>query len=248
MKVSTFNPGGHCKLLYGHIGISNRLKLGLKVTKIVTYIRVSTAKQGLGLEAQRDAINAFAAAHGLETAHEFLEKETGKGSDALVRRPQLAAALAAAKKLKCPVVVAKLDRLGRNVNFISGLMDARVPFIVTSIGMIADPFMLHIYAALAQQEATMISQRTVAALARVKANGTTLGSPKLAEARVVAAQVVKAEADRFAAGVMPFIKQAQKAGATTQQQIVDALNARGIATARGGAWTRASVVNVMARG
>jgi DNA invertase Pin-like site-specific DNA recombinase len=220
------------------------------MTKIVSYIRVSTNKQSIGLDAQRYAIAAFATQHGLEIAQEFIEKESGKGSDALARRPQLAAALAAAKKLKCSIVVAKLDRLSRNVNFISGLMDAKVPFIVASIGLAADPFMLHIYAALAEQERTMISQRTSAALQRLKADGVQLGSPraKLAKARLVAADVVGAEADRFAAGVMPFIKQAQKAGAVTQQQIVDALNARGIPTARGGAWTRASVVNVMARG
>lgn len=218
------------------------------MTKIVSYLRVSKGKQSLGRAAQHDAIAAFAAAHGLEVAETFTEVETGKGSDALARRPQLAAALAAAKKLKCAIVVAKLDRLSRNVNFISGLMDAKVPFIVASIGLAADPFMLHIYAALAEQERTMISQRTSAALQKLKRNGVQLGSPKLAEARVVAAQAISAEADRFAAGVMPFIKQAQKAGATTQQQLVDALNARGIPTARGGAWTRASLVNVMARG
>lgn len=218
------------------------------MANIVSYIRVSTNKQSIGLDAQRHAIAAFASQHGLEVAGEFIEKESGKGSDALARRPQLAAALAAAKKLKCSIVVAKLDRLSRNVNFISGLMDAKVPFIVASIGLAADPFMLHIYAALAEQERTMISQRTSAALQKLKRDGVQLGSPKLAEARVVAAQAISTEADRFAASVMPFIKQAQKAGATTQQQIVDALNARGIPTARGGAWTRASVVNVMARG
>jgi len=220
----------------------------MKMAKIVSYIRVSTNKQGLGLEAQRDAVAAFAAANSLEVADTFVEYETGKGHDALARRPQLRAALAAAKKLKCSIVVAKLDRLARNVNFISGLMETKVPFIVAAMGMTADPFMLHIYAALAEQERTMIAQRTSAALQKLKRDGVQLGSPKLAEARAVAAQVVSAEADRFAVGVMPYIKQAQKAGATTQQAIVDALNARGIATARGGAWTRAAVVNVMARG
>ena len=218
-----------------------------KTICIIGYLRVSTNKQGLGMEAQRDAIIAFAAANGLEVAETFIEYETGKGHDALARRPQLRAALAAAKKLKCSIVVAKLDRLARNVNFISGLMETKVPFIVASMGMTADPFMLHIYAALAEQERNMIAQRTSAALQKLKCDGKQLGSPKLAEARAIAAQVVSAEADRFAASVMVFIKQAQKAGATTQQQIVDALNARGVATARGGAWTRAAVVNVMAR-
>src|SRR6516162_2815928 len=92
---------------------------------IIAYYRVSTARQGrsgLGLEAQRDAVHRFADAEGFEVAREFVEVETGKGSDALNRRPQLAHALADARKRKCPVVVAKLDRLSRDVHFISGLM------------------------------------------------------------------------------------------------------------------------------
>jgi DNA invertase Pin-like site-specific DNA recombinase len=95
------------------------------MTAIITYIRVSTAQQGksgLGLAAQRSALAQFAKAEGLEIAQEFTEVETGKGSDAIERRPQLKAALAAAKKLKCAVAVAKLDRLSRDVHFISGLM------------------------------------------------------------------------------------------------------------------------------
>src|SRR4051794_14475182 len=119
----------------------------------VAYRRVSSARQGrsgLGLEAQRAAIATFAAANGYElaTGAEFTEVETGKGADALERRPQLAAALAKARKLRCPVIVAKLDRLSRDVHFVSGLMAERVPFIVAELGSGVDPFMLHIYAAL----------------------------------------------------------------------------------------------------
>jgi DNA invertase Pin-like site-specific DNA recombinase len=90
----------------------------------------------------------FAAAEGFEVAREYTDIETGKGSDALDRRPQLTAALAEARRRKCPIAVAKLDRLSRNVHFISGLMEHRVPFLVTELGRDVDPFMLHIYAVL----------------------------------------------------------------------------------------------------
>jgi DNA invertase Pin-like site-specific DNA recombinase len=128
----------------------------------VAYLRVSTQQQqrsGLGIEAQRATIARFAEAEGLMIIREFVETETGKGSDALDRRPQLAAALAAAKTAKCSVVVAKLDRLSRDVAFVSGLMAQRVPFIVAELGRDADPFMLHLFAALAEKERRLISER-----------------------------------------------------------------------------------------
>jgi len=155
---------------------------------IIAYCRVSTARQGrsgLGLDAQREAVARFAAAEGFEITREFVEVETGKGSDALQRRPELAAALAEARRRKCPIAVAKLDRLSRNVHFISGLMEHRVPFLVTELGRDVDPFMLHIYAALAEKERRLISQRTKAALKAAKARGVRLGSPQLAEAQSV---------------------------------------------------------------
>ena len=145
----------------------------------IAYYRVSTQKQGrsgLGLDAQRKAVQAFAAAEAFEMVEEFIEVETGKGADALDKRPQLAAALKAAKRLKAPIVVAKLDRLSRDVHFISGLMSQRVPFIVAALGRDTDPFMLHIYAALAQKERQMISERTRAALAEAKERGVKLGN------------------------------------------------------------------------
>ena len=177
---------------------------------IVAYIRVSTQKQGksgLGLDAQRAALARFAEAEGFEIAGEFLEVETGKGSDALDRRPQLAAALAEARKRKCSVLVAKLDRLSRDVAFISGLMAQRVAFIVAELGADADSFMLHVYAALAEKERALISQRTRDALQVAKANGTVLGNPRLDEVRARGTAATKAEADRFARNTMPIIRE-----------------------------------------
>ena len=144
----------------------------------ISYIRVSTARQGrsgLGLEAQRRAIAEFCEREGLAVTGEFVEVETGKGADALERRPQLAAALAAAKKARCSIIVAKLDRLSRDVAFIAGLMASRVPFIAAELGADADPFMLHLYAALAEKERRMISARTKDALQAAKARGVKLG-------------------------------------------------------------------------
>jgi DNA invertase Pin-like site-specific DNA recombinase len=168
----------------------------LKVLPIIAYYRVSTQRQGrsgLGLEAQRAAVNAFAKAEGFEIAGEHVEVETAKGADALSRRPQLAAALKAAKKLKCSVVVAKLDRLSRDVAFISGLMAQRVPFIVTALGKDVDPFMLHVYAAMAQQERRMISERTKAALAAARERGVKLGRDDIGDANRDAAAARDAE-------------------------------------------------------
>src|ERR1700716_2091569 len=206
---------------------------------LIGYVRVSTSQQGrsgLGIEAQREALARFAASEGFEVAREFVEVETGKGADALDRRPQLAAALAEARRRRCPVAVAKLDRLSRDVHFISGLIAHRVPFLVAELGPDVDPFILHLFAALAEKERAMISARTRAALAAAKARGVKLGGPKLAEARQSAAASVKALADHHAANVLPLIREIRRAGATSLHQIADALNARGISTPRGGRW------------
>src|ERR1700731_2435681 len=162
--------------------------LGLKLTpytsgmfnmaNAIGYVRVSTTSQGrsgLGLEAQRAAIARFAETEGLDVTQVYEEVETGSGADALERRPQLAAALRAARKAKSPVLVAKLDRLSRDVHFISGLMGQRVEFVVCDLGRQSDPFVLHLYAALAEKERSMISARTKAGLAAAKRRGTKLG-------------------------------------------------------------------------
>ena len=137
----------------------------------IAYIRVSTVRQGrsgLGLEAQQTALANFAKAEGYTLIETFQEIETGKGADALDRRPQLSAAIKTAKKVKAPILVAKLDRLSRDVHFISGLMVHRVPFLVADLGPDVDPFILHLFAALAQKERALISRRTAEALAAAR--------------------------------------------------------------------------------
>jgi DNA invertase Pin-like site-specific DNA recombinase len=210
--------------------------------------RAAPPKPDINPDAQREAIARFATAEGYAIAAEFVDVETGKGSDALDRRPQLAAALAQARKARAPVIVAKLDRLSRDVHFISGLMAQRVPFIVAELGADADPFMLHLYAAFAEKERALISERTRAALARKKAQGALLGNrTNLAEARELGHAANKAAADAFAANVLPVVRQMQASGAVSLQAIADALNARGIRTARGGAWHNSTVRNLLQR-
>lgn len=150
--------------------------------KAVAYIRVSTKEQGksgLGLEAQVKTIHDFAAREGYEIEHTYSEIESGKLSDTAVGRPQLGAAIKHAKSVGGPIVVAKLDRLSRDVHFIAGLMANRIEFIVAELGKQTDPFTLHIYAAFAERERKLISDRTKAGLERAKARGIKLGNPNL---------------------------------------------------------------------
>ncbi len=219
--------------------------------RAIAYLRVSTQRQqrsGLGIEAQRTTIQQFVANESLAISAEFVEFESGKGADALDRRPQLAAALAAAKVAKCSVVVAKLDRLSRDVAFVAGLMAQRVPFVVAELGRDADPFMLHLYAALAEKERRLISERTKAALSAKKASGITLGNPhnlSLAGSRGRAIQ--ERAADEFAQTVLPVIRAIQATGTTSFASIADVLNERSIKSARGGKWHVSSVANVLSR-
>ena len=219
--------------------------------KVVGYIRVSTGQQGrsgLGMDAQRDAIARFVAEQNYDLVGTFEEVETGKGSDALERRPQLAAALAMARRAKGAVLVAKLDRLSRDVHFISGLMAHRVPFIVAELGADADPFMLHLYAALGEKERRLISERTRAALRIASAAGLVLGNrTNLAEASALGASANAASADAFAAKTMPTVRAIMASGITTHRALAVALNERGIRTARGGDWHPATVRNLLLR-
>ena len=211
----------------------------------IMYARVSTGRQGrsgLGLEAQQAAVVAFIAQHGFRLAGEYIETETGKGHDALARRPKLADALAHAKKLKAPVIVSKLCRLGRDVAFISGLMANRVPFIVAELGPDVDPFMLHIYAAVAQKERSLIATRTSEALQAAKRRGVKLG----VTGRQRAAEN-KAKAKAQAATLLPILRALKKEGITSVRAITTALNQRGVPSARGGKWHATSVARLLSR-
>jgi DNA invertase Pin-like site-specific DNA recombinase len=212
---------------------------------VVAYIRVSIARQGrsgLGLEAQQAAIARFCETEGFEVVAEHVEVETGKGTDALDRRPELAKALAAAKRRKCPVLVAKLDRLSRDVAFIAGLMAQRVPFIVAELGPDADPFMLHLYAALTEKERRVISARTKAALAAAKIRGKQLGrngAERLAPA-------YKAQAVERAIELAPVLQELQAQGFSARGMAAE-LNRRGVETAAGGRWHAQTVMRAMGR-
>jgi DNA invertase Pin-like site-specific DNA recombinase len=219
--------------------------------RAVAYLRVSTRQQqrsGLGIQAQRATIARFADAENLQIIAEYVEAETGKGADALDRRPQLAAALAAAKTARCCVLVSKLDRLSRDVAFVSGLMAQRVPFIVAELGRDADPFMLHLYAALAEKERRLISERTRAALAIRKANGGKLGNPTNGgEAGNIGRTSLIATADDHARSLLPLLRILRNEGAITIGGITTALNDRRVPTPRGARWHVSSVANLLAR-
>ena len=207
---------------------------------IVGYYRVSTQRQGksgLGLEAQRKAVAAYAASHGLTVADEFTEIETGKGSDALDRRPVFAKALLKAKKLKAAIVVAKLDRLLRDVAFIATLMAKKVEF-VTADDPTKSPFMLHIKAAVAEEERRLISERTKAALQAAKERGVKLGNQAQADANKAAAAARDAD-------LRPIFEAMRD---RPLREIAMELTSRNIPTPRGGdAWSPVTVMRSMRR-
>ena len=152
----------------------------------IGYLRVSTAEQGrsgLGLAAQRTEIDAFAQRAGFSVQGWHQDVQTGAGADALLLRPGLASALNEAKLLGCPLVVSRIDRLSRNVHFISGLMEHRVHFIVAALGGDRDDFTLHLWASLAEHERKLISERTKSALAAAKASGRKLGMARYSKTR-----------------------------------------------------------------
>jgi DNA invertase Pin-like site-specific DNA recombinase len=210
-------------------------------TPAIAYTRVSTAKQGksgLGLEAQQAALARFAETEGYDLVQTFEEVETGKGADALDRRPQLSAALKAAKQLKAPIIVAKLDRLSRDVHFISGLMTHKTPFIVAELGADCDPFMLHLYAAMAEKERRVISARTRDALAAKKAQGIKLGGLNAGGIRKRDEALDRAEQLR------PVL--AELSGKSARA-IAAILNSRAVPTPAGGAWHSVTVLRVQRR-
>jgi DNA invertase Pin-like site-specific DNA recombinase len=214
--------------------------------KFVAYYRVSTGRQGqsgLGLEAQRSAVLAYLNGCSWTMIAQFTEVESGKYAD----RPQLAAALAACKKHKAKLVIAKLDRLSRNLAFIAALMDSGVEFVAVD-NPHANKLTVHILAAVAQHEREMISQRTRDALQAARARGKRLGNPNLKRARQRALEANSAAADRFSANVRPIIEQIQKSGVSSLRGVARALTARGIKTARGGEWTARMVINLLERG
>jgi len=205
--------------------------------KFISYIRVSTAKQGesgLGIEAQQEAVKRFLNGGDWEVAAEFIEIETGKGADALAKRPKLRAALEMCRKQGATLVIAKLDRLARNVHFVSGLMESKVRFVACDMPE-ANELSIHIMAAFAEHEAKRISQRTKEALAAVKARGVRLGTtgPKnlrrCLEDRTAAAN---AGALKLAGLVAGFQGQG-----LSQRAIVAELNSIGVPAPRGGKWS-----------
>jgi DNA invertase Pin-like site-specific DNA recombinase len=146
------------------------------------------------------------------------------------------------------VVVAKLDRLSRDVAFAAGLMAQRVPFIVAELGCDADPFMLHLYAALAEKERRLISERTKAALAAKKVAGAALGNPhNLVHAGSLGRAALIASADKFVESLVPIVQAVRSEGAATLREMAQALNRRGVKAPRGGAWHPSSVANLLTR-
>lgn len=221
------------------------------MTQMIAYLRVSTQEQGrsgLGEAAQRAAIERFAAAEGIEIIAEHVEYASAKG-DSPDCRPILKAALAAAEKAKVAVMVGKLDRLSRDVHFISGLMSQRVAFVAAEFGADVDPFMLHIYAALAEKERARIADRTKVAMAaaRSKPDHKKPGNPNAAAAGALGRAVRTMGADQRAAAVLPIIEKIKATGAVSCRAIAAELNARGLTTARGAAWDQTAIFRLMKR-
>jgi DNA invertase Pin-like site-specific DNA recombinase len=212
--------------------------------RFVAYYRVSTARQGqsgLGLEAQKASVAQFIKHRGGVLTEEFTEVETGKGKNALSKRPQLAAALAACKRGRFQLVIAKLDRLARNVHFISGLMETNVDFIAVDCET-KDRFRLHLEACFAEEEARRISDRTKQALAACKARGVKLGKHGK-----VLAKKNKKEARAFANTLSSTITEIRDNGHTTVRAITAELNDRGVPAARGGQWSARTTHRLLQR-
>jgi DNA invertase Pin-like site-specific DNA recombinase len=214
--------------------------------RFVAYYRVSTQGQGrsgLGLEAQRKAVKDYLDGGHWTLIGEFTEIESGKRSD----RPKLAEAMRAAKRHKSTLVIAKLDRLARSVAFISEIMEGDVEFVAVDMPM-ANRLTVHILAAVAEHEREMISQRTKSALAAAKARGTLLGNRTNIEVAQRNSRNVRSKASaQFVQNAIPVIKQIQATGLTSLRDVAEALNARGVRSARGGSWHPTQVKRVLER-
>lgn len=218
--------------------------------KFVAYYRVSTDKQGqsgLGLEAQRQLVTTFLNGGRWSLIGEFTEIESGTRKR-LKERPMLAAALDLARKQKGTLVVAKLDRLARDVQFISTLLNGKVPFVCSDMPE-ADRTFLQMMAVFAEYEAKRISDRTSAALAALKRKGVKLGSPSPEVGSAEGVKIIKAKADAYAEKVGPLVRDIiKRSGASTLRDIAEVLSARNIETPRGNTdWHASQVSNLLKR-
>ena len=213
--------------------------------RFVAYYRVSTDRQGrsgLGLEAQQKAVTDYLNGGAWELVGEFIEVESGKRAD----RPELVRAMEACRKHKARLVIAKLDRLSRNLAFVATLMESGVEFVAADMPF-ANKLTIHILAAVAEHEREAISERTKAALAAAKARGTRLGTPDPAGAVKRMTVARQARTEQFTANVLPIIRELQAAGHKSSNAIAGQLNARKVATARGGQWTDVQVGQILKR-
>jgi DNA invertase Pin-like site-specific DNA recombinase len=213
--------------------------------RFVAYYRVSTDRQGqsgLGLEAQRNTVVDYLKGGAWDLVSEFTEVESGKKSD----RPKLSMAIEACRKHRARLLIAKLDRLSRNLAFIAALMESGVEFVAADMPF-ANKLTIHILAAVAEHEREAISERTKAALAAAKARGTRLGNPNPAHALKCMRAARDAQIQRYAANVLPIIREVQAAGYTSFNAIAGQLNARKVAAARGGRWTHVQVRQILNR-
>jgi DNA invertase Pin-like site-specific DNA recombinase len=212
--------------------------------KAIIYRRVSTSEQGksgLGLDGQLATLERFCAAEGFEIVDGFVDVASGKL--AVEERLGLAGALDTARRLGCPVIVAKLDRLSRDVAFISGLMARRVSFIVAELGADVDPFVLHLYASLAEKERRLISERTKAALAVKKASGAVLGNrTNLSDAQVKGREARELASVEFSKKMMSHLGNLREG--MSLNAIAAHLNQMGVPTIRGGKWTAKAVSRI----
>lgn len=215
--------------------------------KFIAYYRVSTQKQGasgLGLDAQKEAVSRFLNGGEWELVAEYQEVETGKGSDALAKRPQLKAALDACRKHGATLIIAKLDRLARNVHFVSGLMESKVRFVACDMPE-ANELTIHIMAAFAEHEAKRISQRTKDALAVAKARGAILGRAGATNLRPNIEERQQAAND-FADRLRAMFND-MRARSLSQRAMVEELNAVGLPAPRGGLWRLTQIQRVIKR-